>query len=372
MQSKPSFAAFEMCSRSESGVPSVGTDEQPDTTGAPSVSNTTGLADATAEPCPAAAEGEGLLHDARNLIGALGLYCDLLSMPGVLKPEHSHYPEELRLLAGRSHMLIEHMMESLLARERAGGVCVRISLDSLHESEVAMQAAKPVGLRSVVEGRLGMLGRVAEGRSIDVHYGPAATVPILVSEEAVERILVNLIRNAAAALSRKEAGEEGTGVAWPDGPQQPSEMEITVGIRLGVGLLVNRADDPKPWRFRRVRLTVQDSGCGMPAGQVERLLSGGGKPSRGSHGIGFRVVRELVAASGGDLRVTSRPGVGTRVQIEWPVAASDATVILDELGAGLSRGSVEGCLRPFCVDGYECGSGMRWNSNPNGERWDSC
>jgi hypothetical protein len=54
---------------------------------------------------------------------------------------------------------------------------------------------------------------------------------------------------------------------------------------------------------------------------LERILSGYRAPSRGRHGIGFRVVRELVAASAGDLRVMSAPGIGTRVQIEWPVTA---------------------------------------------------
>jgi len=73
-----------------------------------------------------------------------------------------------------------------------------------------------------------------------------------------------------------------------------------------------------------VRLTVEDSGCGMPPEQLDRLLSGGRAPSRGSHGIGLRVVRDLVADSGGDLRVMSAPGVGTRVQIEWPMAVPPA------------------------------------------------
>jgi hypothetical protein len=86
-----------------------------------------------------------------------------------------------------------------------------------------------------------------------------------------------------------------------------------------VGLLINREEDPRPWPLRRVRLTVEDSGCGMTAEQKERLLSVYRTASRGRHGIGFRVVRELVAASSGDLRVTSAPGTGTRVQIEWPV-----------------------------------------------------
>ena len=59
----------------------------------------------------------------------------------------------------------------------------------------------------------------------------------------------------------------------------------------------------------------------MTPEQLERLLRGSRSPSRGHRGIGFRVVRELVEAGGGDLRVMSAAGLGTRVQIEWPVAA---------------------------------------------------
>lgn len=70
--------------------------------------------------------GGSLRHDARNLMGALRLYCDLLSMPGVLKPEHSHYAEELRLLNTRSEALIEHLIQ-LLSHERTDGLAVDAS-----------------------------------------------------------------------------------------------------------------------------------------------------------------------------------------------------------------------------------------------------
>jgi hypothetical protein len=44
----------------------------------------------------AAARGEGenlaeLAHDARNMVTALGLYCDLLDEPGVLGAPYAHY-----------------------------------------------------------------------------------------------------------------------------------------------------------------------------------------------------------------------------------------------------------------------------------------
>jgi signal transduction histidine kinase len=196
----------------------------------------------------------------------------------------------------------------------------------------------------VVERCSGLFSGLAGGRLIEVCYGEAASVPVAVAGEAVERILVNLVRNAATALSGQwpsgaaiaEAGRDaaadsgsragGKGLASAaenfvrETYGDTTEDDTPGAIRIGVGLLVNRVGDPRPWPFRRVRLVVEDSGCGMSPEQLERLLCGTREPSRSNHGIGFRVVRELVAASHGDLRVMSAPGIGTRVQIEWPMA----------------------------------------------------
>jgi signal transduction histidine kinase len=309
-------------------------------------------------PCQAIVHGEGLLHDARNLIGALGLYCDLLSMPGVLKQEHRHYAEDVRQLGARSAAMIQQLMGnsdqaqgpaacSWLSKSPKSPDATSDVVEAKLSTAVAKQtssAANPVSLRSIVERCSGLLGRVACGRTVEIGYGVAAAVPVRVEEETVERILVNLVRNAAAALATREpASNPATdlgGTGGGEGPcdcaqnstsaprcsvhetvADPTDDETPGSIRIGVGLLANRVGDPKPWPFRRVRLTVEDSGCGMTPEELERLLSGVRSPSRGSHGIGFRVVRELAATSGGDLRVMSAPGVGTRVQIEWPMAA---------------------------------------------------
>jgi signal transduction histidine kinase len=308
--------------------------------------------------------GEGLLHDARNLIGALELYCDLLSMPGVLKMEHRHYAEEVRLLGARSAAMIQQLMENS-PREPGAAACSWLSKSPRlcsADSAVAEatssgigavkqpgHAPAPANLRSIVERCSGLLGRVACGKTIEIGYGAASAVPVRVEEEAVERILVNLVRNSAAALANRgpagctAANGEGAGGEDPGSPSQDSASarcctvhqtaadpagDLTPGsIRIGIGELANRIGDPQPWPFRRVRLTVEDSGCGMTAEQLQRLMSCGRAPSRGSHGIGFRVVRELASASGGDLRVMSAPGVGTRVQIEWPMAAPSWTEV---------------------------------------------
>jgi signal transduction histidine kinase len=315
--------------------------------------------------CPAVVHGEGLLHDARNLMGALGLYCDLLSMPGVLKPEHRHYAEEVRLLGARSAAMIQQLMgQSIQAQGTAAcswlsksprlsdaNLVIGEATTSVNGiTEQAGSAASPVSLRSIVERCSGLLGRVACGQTVEISYGVAAAVPVQVEEDMVERILVNLVRNSAAALAKCEPacnpapdlGGTGEGEGPGDSAQSsvparlcsvhetladPTADETPGSIRIGVGLLVNRVGDAKPWPFRRVRLTVEDSGCGMPPERLERLLSGRRAPSRSSHGIGFRVVRELAAASCGDLRVMSAPGIGTRVQIEWPMAAESSTEV---------------------------------------------
>jgi signal transduction histidine kinase len=275
------------------------------------------------------AQSKGLLHDAQNLLGAVGLYCDLLSAPGVLKAEHLHYAEDLRLVGTRSNALMERLVASSPAFGRLDKSEAEESSDR-HSLVVAALPGKPVTLRAVVDRYSRLLGQVAGGRAIEVSYGAAASIPVLVDEESVERILFNLVLNAAAALKERPVGGGAAGAPPSGGRPGPdsvtvresldgTEDETPGAIRIGVGLLINRVGDPRPWPFRRVRLTVEDSGCGMTAEHLQRVLHTGG-PSRGGHGMGLRVVRELVAGSEGELRAMSALGVGTRVQIEWPAA----------------------------------------------------
>lgn len=49
-------------------------------------------------------------HDARNMVTALCLYCDLLEEPGVLAPDFLHYGSELRLIAAASHRLVQKLV----------------------------------------------------------------------------------------------------------------------------------------------------------------------------------------------------------------------------------------------------------------------
>jgi len=230
-------------------------------------------------------EGVGLAHDAGNLLGALGLYCELLALPGVLRTEHRHYADELQQLSGRSRELIDRLLNPATT-ERC-----RTQPSSLGEAE---QVAVP----DVIEDCRGLLNAVAR-RAVAVAYEAGAALPVAVPRESLERILINLTKNAAEAIKETE--------------RQDNEPAIT----LRVTCLRN---GPEP---AQIVLTVEDKGCGMSTAAVKVLLGegrAGVAEKLGHRGIGFRVVRELVGASGGQLRLTSRSGCGTTVAISWAVA----------------------------------------------------
>jgi len=212
------------------------------------------------------AEGAGLAHDAGNLLGALSLYSDLLAMPGVLHDEHREYAAELRMLSDRSWAMINRLVNHSRAAQPAKA-----------EGETTV-------LPDVVDRCRGLLSRVA-GRTVEISYGVGAFQPVRVQVEAVERILTNLVKNAAEATP------------WV-GP-------ISIHVE-GVA--------------ERVVMTVRDRGCGMDAAAVQRLMQAGGISTAGGRGLGFRVVRELVAISGGCLNIESQLEVGTSISVEWYTA----------------------------------------------------
>jgi signal transduction histidine kinase len=78
-----------------------------------------------------------------------------------------------------------------------------------------------------------------------------------------------------------------------------------------------QAEDEDEEPLRQVVMTVRDRGCGMDQAAVRRLMQTGGISSANGRGLGFRVVRELVAISGGALTIESQPEVGTSISVEW-------------------------------------------------------
>jgi signal transduction histidine kinase len=230
------------------------------------------------------AGGPGLAHDAGNLLGALGLYCDLLNLPGVLRPEHLHYARELRLLSQRSGALINRLLDG----------------DNAAVDSIPCRPPPPRGPAAIVREFAPLLRALA---------APAATVSMAVAPglpelpfapEVLERILVNLTRNAAAALHAH----------FPiDAPDSPCDGRI----RISLG-----------GNATRLRLTVTDNGPGMRPATAAAFLNPEPLKQGARRGLGHRVVDDLLQSTGGKLSIKVNPGYGTSLQMEWPITPASA------------------------------------------------
>jgi signal transduction histidine kinase len=278
---------------------------------------------------PGIAESAGLAHDAGNLLGALGLYCDLLRAPGVLRPEHLHYATELSLISSRSSELIRRLLDS----EPAG--CYSIAPTPLEQAELnresppaahgalefqstgqstgvsrrdaTLPAVSRSGLTpaSVLRNLSPVLGRIAAG-SAHVSVSAPATLPAVdLLVEALERITVNLVRNAAEAIrTQRLYPQPPTLRPEPASPAAQPAGQIRVALALVAG---------------RLQLTVEDNGPGVPPAVAAAFLQPRPMPANSSRGFGHRIVHELVNASGGQLSIRVRPGQGTVFCIKWPI-----------------------------------------------------
>ncbi len=207
-----------------------------------------------------------MAHDAGNLLGALSIYADLLAVPGVLSDEHRVYAEEIRLLFDRGSALTKRLASTRTAED----------------------SQETVVLPDVLNSCKGALSK-AIGRTIEVSFGPNSYKPISVSREAIERVLLNLLKNAAEATPRTDT--------------------ITVTVQ---------GRDQWDGNGRRpLMMTVKDHGYGMSKAALEGLRNSTLLPSRPGRGLGFRIVRELVTRSGGCVDIDSRLGKGTIVTVKW-------------------------------------------------------
>lgn len=251
-----------------------------------------------------------IAHDARNMMTALDLYCDLLEQPGVLSDPFVHYGGELRLVAAASRRLVEKLSGTDSAVSDTAGP---LSADFLNtradlRSPASLRTNKwrnipSEPIRNLAEELLANRNLLASlvgptvGVTVDVQGG---ALPIRLTSEDLTRILVNLARNAAEAMA-------GVG-------------RIHVSLRE-----ISGEPNNSPW----VTINVEDNGPGLAEEVLEKISAPaapaptnaplvGGWPSA-HRGMGLSITRSLVEAAGGALHAANRDPVGACIQIELPI-----------------------------------------------------
>jgi signal transduction histidine kinase len=286
-------------------------------------------------------------HDARNMVTALGLYCDLLEEPGVLAAPFLHYGNELRLVAAASRRLVEKLASMEGRRDTARVTGRNVNRHTAANSEAAVpqgSAARTHGLAaSVTPSKQASTGNAAgsgwmEGKrretpsrwdlmpatpienmaaellanhnllaalagptislTVDVERGAR---PVRLTGEDLTRVLVNLVKNAAEAMPG--------------------------GGRIQLGLCELPAAEGAT---ETLSLTIEDDGPGVPEGSLEEIFTSGfsmrtnGTQPRGNwtvihRGLGLSITRSIVEEAGGRIVASNRARGGACFAIELPV-----------------------------------------------------
>jgi signal transduction histidine kinase len=293
-------------------------------------------------------------HDARNMVTALGLYCDLLDEPGVLAAPYAHYGNELRLVAAASRRLVEKLVEidahavpettspaffEVASRRRTAAGTANAepdlsqgrSLDrDLNPNPSPALAANPgrnpgngldqnrrwdllpalpiANLAAELLGNRNLLSALAGpsiGLTIDADGG---AMPVRLTGEDLTRVLVNLVKNAAEAMP--------------------------AGGRIHIGLSERAAAEGSA---ACAVLRIEDSGPGIPEEAFQRIFTSGyttrgkgdGNDGRASgswplihRGLGLVIARSIVETAGGRISAANRKHGGARFEIELPVRES--------------------------------------------------
>jgi signal transduction histidine kinase len=276
-------------------------------------------------------EGAGLAHDAGNLLQALGLYCELLHVPGVLRPEHMHYASELRQLSERSSSMIRRLLKGF-ASHPAPTPVASVPEELAPPSPAGPASAPPPQPwldtpRSVAASCFNPAETLHQQSALLQRLAaPWATISVMTqdalpglefSAEILERITVNLVLNAAEAL--RNAGEAPDPMRLRSIPRTGSAADLAGDLKAAPTTRTGRIRVSLRMADGRLRLSVEDNGPGMPPGIAAAFLRPAPLPPGTARGLGHRIVHELAMATGGQLAIRVRPGTGTTFSLDWPV-----------------------------------------------------
>lgn len=218
----------------------------------------------------------GLAHEIRNPLGAMRGAIQVLESSVPKESTQSSLMEIILRESDRLNKIITNFLT--YARPRAGNFSDMNVCEALEDAVTLLRHSPDV--------------KPSHNISIAV---PDKPVVIAADSTQIKQIFWNLARNAFNAM--------------PDGGDLKINCENV--------------------SHHRIRITFADSGCGMSAGQVERLFEPFSESTTGGTGLGLSIVYQIVRDHGGTINVKSLENTGTTISVEFPRDARAAQISED-------------------------------------------
>lgn len=166
----------------------------------------------------------------------------------------------------------------------------------------------PVYLTACIQTVADIMQVKAEQKNVELllELSPQLPPSVLLDEKRLRQILLNLLGNA---------------VKFTDAGHVRLRIQAT----------------PQSNNLVRLTFEIEDTGIGMEAGQLQIIFQpfeqvGDIKRRANGTGLGLAISRELVRQMGGDIQVSSEPGLGSKFRFELtlPIANSDISLYLPQ------------------------------------------
>jgi CheY-like chemotaxis protein len=207
---------------------------------------------------------------------------------------------------GPEHPQSADMRLVLQSAERAA----RVSQQLLAYTRQQITQPQPVDLGALTLHLRPVLEQLLGADKTLVVVPPPGELPLIHADPAqVERVLINLVANARDATDT--GGRVTIHLEETDGADEDSST-ADLGFRLAPG--------------RYVRLAIADTGHGMTPEVLARIFDPFFTTKRVGEGtgLGLSMVYGTVKQHGGYIGARSSPGVGTTMELYWPVAGRAA------------------------------------------------
>lgn len=244
-----------------------------------------------------------LVHDTRNWLTVLQMYCGLLQSCGAEDTRYQNWIDELATAVGRGQGLVASLLDSVQNRQSDTAQKAPLNGASLHGNPSPGRApANATDLASAIASRLPLLQKLA-GDKVQVKLEiETETAEANLAEGDFDRILHNLAMNAIEAM--------------------PGGGELLIAL----SSLHVEGSGATEQSSKLVLLRVSDTGVGISPSLLPSIFEPGVSGKRvaannpNERGLGLAVVRDLTLRAGGSVRVSSHGRRGASFEIELPAA----------------------------------------------------